>query len=93
MTTLIDWVVGGVGVQRLHAHASMLGTFFVYGLYGYYIIFFVQVWQFARKLHLIGNFHKLAQIYFIVFLKTPPTYKDVDPPLAPPPGLNNKRVL
>ena len=45
--------------------------------------------QFARKLHLIGNFHKLAQIYFIVLLKTPPIYKDVDPP----PGLNNKRVL
>ena len=45
------------------------------------------------KPHLIGNFHKLAQIYFIVLLKTSPTYKGVDPPLAPPPTLSNKHVL
>ena len=49
--------------------------------------------NFARKLHLIGNFHKLAQIYFIVLLNTPPTDKDVSPPLAPPTALNNKHVL
>ena len=53
----------------------------------------IIVWQFATKLHLIGNFHKLAQIYFIVLLKTSPTYKGVDPPLAPPPTLINKHVL
>ena len=61
-------------------------------LYGYYF-FFDQVWQFTRKLHLIGNFHKLAQIYFIVFLKTPPTYNDIGPSLIPPTALNNKCVL
>ena len=32
-------------------------------------------------------------IYFIVLLKTFPTYKGVDPPLAPPPTLTNKHVL
>ena len=55
--------------------------------------FFVQLCQLATKPHLIGNLHKLAQIYFIVLLKIPPTYKDVDPPLAPPTALNNKHVL
>ena len=34
---------------------------------------------------------RMAQVYFIVLLKTSPTYKGVDPPLAPPP--TNKHVL
>ena len=46
--------------------------------------FLVQVWQFARKLHLIGNFHKLAQIYFIVLLKTPQLTKVLTLPLPLP---------
>ena len=34
----------------------------------------------------------MALIYFKVLLKTPPTYKDVGPPLAPPTALNNYKV-
>ena len=55
--------------------------------------FFVQLCQLATKPHLIGNFHKLAQIHLIVLLKTSLTYKGVDPPLTPPPTLSNKHVL
>ena len=49
-----------------------------------------KVWQSAKKLHLNGIFHRLAQIYFIDLLKTSPTYKDVDPLLDPPSAMKNK---